>query len=66
MEELEAEMVEGKRAVQHLVRSNIRLVLSIARKYRSEFVDYSDLIQVRTSRHGHGGGWGCWGGRGSS
>lgn len=46
VEELEAEMVEGKRAVQHLVRSNIRLVLSIARKYRSEFVDYSDLIQV--------------------
>lgn len=51
-------MVEGKRAVQHLVRSNIRLVLSIARKYRSEFVDYSDLIQVRTTRQGHGGGRG--------
>jgi len=32
---------------RHQVRSNIRLVLSIAKKYRSEFVDYSDLIQVR-------------------
>jgi RNA polymerase nonessential primary-like sigma factor len=46
-QELELEMSEGKRAVQRLVRSNIRLVLSIAKKYRSEFVDYSDLIQVR-------------------
>ena len=47
-EELEAEMWQGKRAVQRLVRSNIRLVLSIAKKYRSEFVDYSDLIQEGT------------------
>ena len=51
VEELEREVVEGKRAVQHLVRSNIRLVLSIAKKYRSEFVDYSDLIQVRPGRN---------------
>lgn len=53
VEQLEAEMAVGKRAVQHLVRSNIRLVLSIARKYRSEFVDYSDLIQVATYRPHH-------------
>lgn len=66
MEELEAEMVEGKRAVQHLVRSNIRLVLSIARKYRSEFVDYSDLIQVRKIHDMNmREGGACQGGRGS-
>jgi DNA-directed RNA polymerase sigma subunit (sigma70/sigma32) len=51
------QVVEGKKAVQHLVRSNIRLVLSIAKKYRSDFVDYSDLIQASaTARAPHGEG----------
>ena len=39
-------MEEGQEARQHLVRSNVRLVVSIAKRYRQLGVPFLDLIQA--------------------
>ena len=42
------QIADGKRAHDHLVLANLRLVVSIARRYRPTGMDLSDLIQEGT------------------
>lgn len=42
---LERQVEEGKVARQHLIRSNLRLVISIAKRYRGQGLTFLDLIQ---------------------
>ena len=44
----EKQIVDGKRAHDHLVLANLRLVVSIARRYRPTGMDLADLIQEGT------------------
>jgi RNA polymerase primary sigma factor len=43
--ELEARIVDGKAAREHLIKANTRLVVSIAKKYMGRGVPFLDLIQ---------------------
>jgi RNA polymerase primary sigma factor len=43
--ELETVIREGEEAREHLIRANVRLVVSIAKKYRGNGVPFLDLIQ---------------------
>src|SRR5579871_5938779 len=42
---LERAVVAGERARQHFVEANLRLVVSIARTYRTPGVEIADLVQ---------------------
>lgn len=43
--ELEAQVLDGQQAREHLIRANIRLVVSIAKNYRGRGLHFLDLIQ---------------------
>jgi RNA polymerase primary sigma factor len=43
--ELEAQVLEGQRATQRFIQANLRLVVAIAKRYRSSRVPLLDLIQ---------------------
>ena len=42
---LSIKMLDGEMARQHLIRSNLRLVISIAKNYRAQGLSFLDLIQ---------------------
>lgn len=54
--ELEAAAEEGRRAQERFVRSNLRLVVSVARRYARGRMEMLDLIRLLMGRvHGEGG-----------
>lgn len=47
--DLAQRLARGRAAKEHMVQSNLRLVMSVAKKYRGRGLDFVDLVQEGTS-----------------